>query len=185
MKRALRIALLLLGMAVALHAEEPRVASVRVEPRWPWNGLVDITCDMEGVAENRLYTFQLKGVDRERNQEVAMRTLSTDRGRTFASHADGKVEGRDGAAVQWFTWNAAKDCPALNPSSFTATVEVKVQAGTHPVVNPAEDATKAAETAERVKAQPTYLVVNLLTGRPRYTNEAPDLSGDACRTTEL
>ena len=31
----------------------------------------------------------------------------------------------------------------------------------------------------------TYLVVNLSTGKSRRTNKAPNLSGDACRTTEL
>ena len=148
-------AVFLLFLAVACWAQ----VSVKVEPRWPWNGLVDITCNTTGVAGMR-YTFQLKGYDRERNQEVAMRTLSLDGGKTFASYADGKVEGRDGASIQRFTWDAAKDCPTLNTASFTVSVGVKVQSE-------------------------TYLVVDLSTGRSRHTNEAPNLSGDTCRTTEL
>ncbi len=150
----------LLCLAFACLAESPRVVSVKVEPRWPWNGLVDITCDMTGVAGNLRYTFQLKGYDRERNQEVAMRTLSLDGGKSFATYADGKVVGLDGASVQRFTWNAGQDCPTLNTASFTVSVGVKVQAY-------------------------IYLVVDLSTGRSRYANEAPDLSGDTCRTTEL
>jgi formylglycine-generating enzyme required for sulfatase activity len=152
--------MILLCLALVCLAENPRVVLVKVEPRWKWNGLVDITCDTAGVAGNLLYTFQLKGYDKDRNQEVAMRTLSLDGGRSFATYADGKVDGRDGASIQRFTWDAAKDCPTLNTASFTVSVGVKVQAY-------------------------IYLVVDLSTGRSRYANEAPDLSGDTCRTTEL
>ena len=155
-----RLILSLLFLAFACLAESPRVVSVKVEPRWPWNGLVDIAVDTAGVAGSLLYTFQLKGHDKDRNQEVAMRTLSLDGGKTFASYAEGKVEGQSGASVQKFTWDAAKDCPTLNTANFTVSVGVKVQSE-------------------------TYLVVDLSTGKSRYTNEAPDLSGDTCRTTEL
>ena len=53
----------LLCLAFVCLAEMPRVVSVKVEPRWPWNGLVDITCNTTGVVGMR-YTFQLKGYDR-------------------------------------------------------------------------------------------------------------------------
>ena len=160
--RVFKRTMFLLCLALACLAEAPRVVSVKVEPRWPWNGLVDITCNMAGVETEggMSYTFQLKGYDRDRDQEVAMRTLSLDGGKSFATYADGKVEGQGGASIQRFTWDAAKDCPMLNTTNFTVSVGMQVQLE-------------------------TYLVVDLSTGSSRYTNKAPDLSSDACRTTEL
>ncbi len=64
------------------------------------------------------------------------------------------------ASIQRFTWDAAKDCPTLSTASFTVSGGVRVQSC-------------------------IYMVVDLSTGRSRYMDAGPDLSGDACRMTEL
>jgi len=165
MENSARTVLLLLVLAVSLYAKGPRVVSVTVEPRWPWNGLVDVVCKTEWYGakpqeEHLFYVTRLKGYDRLRNQSVDMRTLSLDGGRTFANLADGMVvSAQRGDGTMTFTWNAGADYPSFNTSDFIVSVNVKVQN--------------------------TYLVVDLLTGQVRYTNVPPDLSDDTCRTTEL
>ena len=47
-----RLRLTLLGLflfAVIIHAAEPTVTEVTAKQRYPWNGLVDITCKVQGI----------------------------------------------------------------------------------------------------------------------------------------
>ena len=65
--RVFKRTVFLICLAFAYMAESPRVVSVKAEPRWPWNGLVDITCNMNGITGGGYYTCQLKGYERNRN----------------------------------------------------------------------------------------------------------------------
>ena len=152
-RRLLLLISLLLGMTV-VHADV-KVKNVSVKPRWPWNGLVDITysieCDEkddEGKPKDIYIDFT--GIDNDRNITVKMNSL-TGQGAKDPVKAGGPYT---------VTWDMGKDEPNLNSSSFQ--VDVHVIAG-----------------------MPLYMVVNLETWKIRYTSQPPNLDDDTCRTTEL
>ena len=165
MKLVKTIALLLAGMVVSLYAGATNVVTMKVEPRWPWNGLVDISFSIQNVkraydSAPATFSVKLQGYDKDRNQAIALHTLSLD-GKTFTHYDEAVMPAVSGTTYK-VVWNAALDCPTLNSSTFTVSMI-------------AEDTVNFAQ----------YLVVNLETGEKRYTTEPPDLSDDTCRTTEL
>ena len=131
------------------------VKDVSVKPRWPWNGLVDVTysivckeTDDDGKLKDVYVDFT--AIDGDRGQEIPMRTLTGD---------GAKDPVKDGGPYT-VTWDASKDAPTLNSS------ELKVQI--HAIAGGAP-----------------YLVIDLLTWKKHYTSQPPDLNDDTCRTTEL
>lgn len=154
MKRRFLFLTYLLIAITSLHAEV-KVKDVVVKPRWPWNGLVDITysieCDEkddEGKPKDIYVDFT--GIDNDRNITVKMKSL-TGQGTKDPVKAGGPYT---------VTWDMGKDEPNLNSSSFQ--VDVHAIAGIAP-----------------------YMVVNLETWKVRYTSQPPNLDDDTCRTTEL
>jgi len=144
---------LLLGMPF-LHADV-KVTNVTVKPRWPWNGLLDITysieCkekDEEGNPKDVYVDFT--AIDGDRNQTISMKTLA----------GDGAKEPVKAGGPYTVTWDASKDAPTLNSSNLK--VQIHAIAGIAP-----------------------YMVVNLETWKVRYTSQPPNLDDDTCRTTEL
>ena len=136
------------------HADV-KVKDVVVKPRWPWNGLVDITysieCDEkyeEGTPKDIYVDFT--GIDNDRNITVKMKSLT----------GQGAKEPVKVGGPYTVTWNMGKDEPNLNSSSF--------QVDVHAIVG-----------------IPLYMVVNLETWKIRYTSQPPNLDDDTCRTTEL
>jgi formylglycine-generating enzyme required for sulfatase activity len=141
-------------MALSIRAEV-KVKDVAVKPRWPWNGLVDITysieCDEtddEGNPKGVYLSFT--GFDRDHNVEYAMQSLTGD-GASDAVKAGGPYT---------VTWNMAKDAPNLNAAAFQVKLDAFVEFG-------------------------PYLVIDLLTGAKRSSKTPPNLHDDKCRTTEL
>ena len=152
LKKFLIVFLLVSGLHVFADVT---VTNVSVKPRWPWNGLVDITysieCD-EVDEENQpkdVYVY-FSGHDNVRNKKIAMRTLT-------GAGASAPVKHGGPYTV---TWNAYEDETGINSSAF----EVKVQALT---------------------GLADYLVVNLKEWTIWFSKEEPNWNNDTCRTTEL
>ena len=150
---------LVLGVSAALCAlavsAAVAVKDVSCRQRYPWNGLVDIDYTVESDdAAADVYVFP-EGVDNDSGALLQMRTLSGD-------GANGPVK----PGTRRMTWNAAKDQPNFNTTSFS--VKMTAISGAAP-----------------------YLVIDLSGGANaasypvRFAAAGPDLASDTCRTTEL
>ena len=132
---------------------------ITVAPRWPWNGLVDITYSVEfqGMESDCYPTgvwMNAFGKDYVQDKEVPMTTL-TGEGIDTPVTAGGSYT---------ITWDAGKDAPNFNSTDFTVTLQTRLVKW---------HTTKA------------YLVINLENWSYDFRDGGPNLSGDACRTTEL
>ncbi len=142
-----------MGMPV-IHADV-KVKDVVVKPRWPWNGLVDITysieCDEkddEGNPKNVYVDFT--GIENDRNVTVKMKSLTGQGAKEPVKHG----------GPYTVIWDMGKDEPNLNSSSFQVDIHAIAGMG-------------------------LYMVVNLETWKVCYTSQPPNLDDDTCRTTEL
>ncbi len=153
MKQRLFLLLCLIGIGVALRAEV-KVKDVSVKPRWPWNGLVDITysieCDEKENGQPKDVYVVFSGRDQVLNKDIKIKTLT----------GDGAKAAVKNGGPYMVTWNAGKDCPNYNSAAFVIKIHAMTNLG-------------------------NYLVVNLVSGEVRYTNDPPNLSDNTCRTTEL
>ena len=151
--------LCLCALTLATAAQALNVSNVSVRQRWPWNNLVDIDFSLSDTESGALYQVDVAarfpGIE---GDEVAAKSLVTE-----------PLVSGDGA--HRVTWDLAADHPGLVTSNFTARV----------TVTPLGDTT------------PVYMVIDLSAGPTagageypvRYTTQAPDLSDDTCRTTEM
>ncbi len=150
---------MVLAVAAALYAlavsAAVAVKDVSCRQRYPWNGLVDIDYTVEADdAAADVYVFP-QGRDNVSGAFLQMRTLS-------GEGANGPVK----PGTRRMTWNAAKDQPNFNTTSFS--VKMTAISGTAP-----------------------YLVIDLSGGADaasypvRFAAAGPDLASDTCRTTEL
>ena len=147
--------LLYLVFAVSVIHADVKITDIVVKPRWPWNGLVDITYSVvckEKDEDNKFKDVYLDftAIDGDRNQTISMKSL-TGQG--------AKDPVKDGGPYT-VTWDMAKDAPAFNSSAFN--VRIHAIAGIAP-----------------------YLVIDLQTWKKRYSSQPPNLDDDTCRTTEL
>ena len=131
------------------------VKDVSCRQRYPWNGLVDIDYTVElDDTEANVYVFP-EGRDNVSGAIFQLCTLS-------GEDANGPVK----PGARRITWDAAKDRPNFNTTSFS--VKMTVINGTAP-----------------------YLVIDLSGGANatnypvRFAAAGPDLANDTCRTTEL
>ena len=135
------------------------VTNVTVQQRWPWNGKVDIDYEVLSDAPDDSIFVYPETKENDRNIVIAPRTLT----------GDGVEPSMCGARVKpgrhRMTWHMDTDEPTLHSSSFTVTMHA-VKGG-------------------------MYLVVDL-SGGPnaesypiRYSDTPPDITDDACRTTNL
>ena len=144
-----------LATFVLCHAEVG-VTDVVVTPRWPWKGLVDITYSIAGGTTDTQVWVELSGHDNDLNQDIVMHAVT----------GDGVSSLVTPGGPYTVTWDVSKDQPEFHSSSFEISVKVHSDA-------------------------PLYLVVDLSGGTnaskyyTRYMDEAPDISSDTCRTTEL
>jgi hypothetical protein len=68
-KNLMALAMAVVGMLVA-WAETPTVTDVIAKQRYPWNGLVDISCDVSGVdSAGDRYQFVVVAVDKDSGKE--------------------------------------------------------------------------------------------------------------------
>ena len=107
------IAWLVVLMLSSIAMADVKVKDVAVKPRWPWNGLVDITysieCDEKDDEGNPKDVYVIfEGRDNDRDRMVVMRTLT----------GDGRTEPVTAGGPYTTTWNMANDAPDFNSSSF-------------------------------------------------------------------
>ena len=142
-----------------------RVTNVTVKPRWPWNGLVDVTYTVEGEPD-QYYSVSFSGHDQVRDEEIEMKSMSSEDTR-FGTRFDTRFLVISGTYTA--TWDVAKDKPGFHSPSFTVNVEA-------------------------TPAEPLYLVVDFSTPvldshdlrvPVGYTQTAPDMKKNYCRTAEL
>ena len=155
----LAIFLLFASVRALIHAAGT-VTGVSVQPRWPWNGLVDITYSIAGDEADAEYTVSFSGYDRDLDRTVAMTAVSG-QGVDAAVPAGGPYTA---------TWDAAQDEPEFHSSSFEVTVTAEKKAASATELYLVVDLSGGANAA-------SYPV--------RYSETGPNLSSDTCRTTEL
>lgn len=114
-RRHLLLLFLILGMA-ALHADV-KVKDVVVKPRWPWNGLVDITysieCDeMDDDGNPKDVYLDFTAIDGDLEKEMAMKSLAGD-------GANSPVKAGGPYTV---TWDASKDYPNFHTSDLSVRI---------------------------------------------------------------
>ena len=113
--------LLCLVFAVsALHADV-KITDIVVKPRWPWNGLVDITYSVvckEKDEDNKFKDVYLDftAIDGDRNQTIPMNSL-TGQG--------AKDPVKDGGPYT-VTWDASKDAPTLNSTDLKVRIYASI-----------------------------------------------------------
>lgn len=151
-KLVLVVAAALCALAVSAAVA---VKDVSCRQRYPWNGLVDIDYTVESDdAAADVYVFP-QGRDNVSGASLQMRTLS-------GAGANGPVK----PGTRRMTWDAAKDQPNFNTTSFS----VKMTA---------------------ISGAASYLVIDLSGGANaasypvRFAAAGPNLANDICRTTEL
>lgn len=158
MKRTMMVAALaaILGGPAAVPAVAAvSVTDVKAVQRYPWNGMVDI--DYTVVCDDATADVWVcpNGVDTDRGNTIPMLTLTGD-------GAGAAVK----AGKHRMKWDAAKDAPGYNTQNFKVTMTAVSGASLYIVVD-----LSGGPSAE------SYPVRSSATG--------PDLSNDACRTTNL
>jgi len=147
-------ALMSLGLTVADATTS--VQNVKVQQRYPWNGLVDI--DYEIVSDSPdttdFYVY-LTAMDNDLNHSIAPRTLT----------GDGAARVPVKKGVHRVTWNMGADEPGIHSSALSVSVHAST-AIPYLVI----DLSGGPDAA-------TYPV--------RYSATPPNLNDDTCRTTEL
>ena len=147
-------------LALGARAAEIILKDITVTPRWPWNGLVDITYSVEfyGMTDDCHPTevwLNAWGKDYVKNETVEMKTLTGD-GIDTPVLAGGPYT---------IVWDAGKDAGQLfNSTDFTVTLQTRLV---------------------KWQTNKTYLKINLEDWSYDFRDGGPNLSGDACRTTEL
>ncbi len=159
MNRLLFAVTFLLLASLSLSAEII-LKDITVTPRWPWNGLVDITYSVEfyGMTDDCHPTevwLNAWGKDYVKNETVEMKTLTGDGIDTPVTESGSYT----------IVWDAGKDAGQLfNSADFTVTLQTRLV---------------------RWQTNKTYLKINLEDWSYDFRDGGPNLSGDACRTTEL
>lgn len=152
-KKMMTVALMFFGAATAFA--DVSVTDVKVQPRSPWNGLVDIeytvACD-DPQTDVHVHPIAYDG---DRRMTLFMNCLT-------GEGATNTVK----AGKHTMTWDASKDYGVFSSANF----QVKIYAG---------------------KRMPRYIKIDLSGGAEaeEYPVEmsvaGPDISDNACRTTEL
>lgn len=145
-------------LAASFLQADVKVTDVSVKPHYPWNGLIDITYSIQcgETINNKPIELAVSfiGYDTVLGKEFPMVSV-TGQGVTSLVTTGGPYT---------VTWDAAKDYPTLNSSSFQVRIHV---------------------------SKNFYMVVDLSAGPDathypvRYSGTPPDLNDDACRTTQL
>lgn len=134
---------------------EAEITAVNCTPRYPWNGKVDVDVTLANTESDAEYVVSLALV-RTDGSEKDIVTLDT----------EPVVKGN---GVHTLVWDAATDCPNTRLTGVAVKATIEKYDG----------------------SQGVYLVFDLSEGKDaqsyphRYTLQAPDLSSDVCRTTEL
>ena len=109
------LSLLLLACSLPLMALV-EVTDLKVKPRWPWNGKVDITYSI-ATDEGEVFV-SFSGYDKDLDRAIEVQSLTGD-GATQSVYAGGPYQ---------VTWDAAADAPGISSSSFSITVKATTEA---------------------------------------------------------
>ncbi len=156
MKHCMRVWALMAGLMGCVVAQAAvTVSDVKVQQRWPWNGLVDIdytlTCD---TPDADIYVYPT-ALDGDRMIQMSPRTLTGD-------GANGPVK----AGTHRMTWDMATDQPDLHSSDFTVKIHAFTGAAPYMIV----DLSSGPDS--------THYPVE-------YSNTCPDLTDDTYKTTKM
>lgn len=99
-----KLVVLAAAVAVAFGAwAEPTVTDITAKQRYPWNGLVDITCKVSGIeADAGGYEFAVVAVDKSTGREYTASTFSI-------QHNGEEVPDACGNGDYSLLWNARED----------------------------------------------------------------------------
>lgn len=99
------LTLALLAAPFSVFAAEPTVTDITAKQRYPWNGLVDISCKVSGIeADAGGYEFAAVAVDKDTGKEYAISSYSIEYGGRDATDLD-VCENGDYKLL----WNARED----------------------------------------------------------------------------
>ena len=99
------LTLALLAVSFRGFAAEPTVTDIMAKQRYPWNGLVDISCKVSGIeAEAGEYEFAVVAVDKETGKEYTASNFSIEHGGADMSGLDVSENG-----TYNLLWNARED----------------------------------------------------------------------------
>lgn len=89
--------------AIEFVSAAPTVTDITAKQRYPWNGLVDISCKVSGIeAETGGYEFAVVAVDKETGKEYTVSNFSI-------QHNDEEVPDVCGNGDYSLLWNARED----------------------------------------------------------------------------
>ena len=89
--------------AIEFVSAAPTVTDITAKQRYPWNGLVDITCKVSGIeADTGGYEFAVVAVDKDSGKEYAVSTFSI-------QHNGEEVPDVCGNGDYSLLWNARED----------------------------------------------------------------------------
>lgn len=157
MSRSVRFGLLSVALATGLSAFGYSVTGVSARQHWPWDNKVDVDFTLGGTDGDQFYHVDIL---------AKYPGMAGDGVRAKTLLSEPVVRGN---AAHRIVWDMGADIPGL----YTTNLAVSV------TVTPFGDTT------------PAYVVIDLTGGSTatsypvRYTTEAPDLSQDTCRTTEM
>ena len=102
MKRLIAMAIVALT-AIEFVSAAPTVTDITAKQRYPWNGLVDITCKVSGIeADTGGYEFAVVAVDKDTGKEYTASTFSI-------QHNGEEVPDVCGNGDYSLLWNARED----------------------------------------------------------------------------
>ena len=157
MSRSVRFGLLSVALATGLSAFGYSVTGVSARQHWPWDNKVDVNFTLSDTDGDQFYHVDIL---------AQYPGMAGDGVRAKTLLDEPAVRGNGAHRI---VWDMGADIPGLYTTNLTVSV----------TLTPFGDTT------------PVYLVVDLSGGSTassypvRYTTEAPDLSQDTCRTTEL
>ena len=140
----------------AIAANALTVTDVTARQRWPWNNLVDVDVTISGSESDAEYRVTLSATCSGADAATECKTLLT----------EPIVKGD---ATHRLTWDAGADLPGVRISGLVVTATVEPFAGDS-AVYVVFDITKGTTAGSWTRT---------------YTSRGPDLSDDACRTTQL
>jgi len=142
--------------AVSLTAGALEISSVEAKQRYPWNNLVDVDVAISGSESDAEYRVTLSATYPGAESAIECKTLTT----------EPIVKGD---ATHRLTWDAGADLPGVRIAGLVVTATVEPFSGDSAV----------------------YIVFDITKGTDAgswthiYTLIGPDLTDDACRTTQL
>ena len=131
MKRIMMVAVMVVGAVLCVFADAPTlsVTNVTFRQRYPWNGLVDIDCDVTCSDPTTNISLYVSAKDTAANKSLAVRNvwLASDSTHTNA------LEVKSG--MHRLVWDAGKDNPNFVGDAVTVEVQALLGTGLYLVID--------------------------------------------------